>query len=374
VPAENDPELPEAILRLCSHAKRHHYVPKFLLRHFSVVPGEQTPQIWRLDRETGRSDCLSVENCAVVHNYNRLSGDLRLPSNSFEAFLSYIEEKAAPVVKKLVAGQQIDKDERRDIATFIFTQHRRTPRGRAWGRFMQEQAVTQLIVKRLHDRDAVRDVLRSRRTEEPTGGEVDEAEAMVRKLKEGTLKIRASQDREVLGQLFGMEEVVPIIYRMCWTVLRAPADSAFILSDDPAVLHDPACEADSPVGWGSSAKVQMTLPLDPSTALLLDYGPVCSQFEKVVDRAAVEEVNLRTYAGAFQAIFGASPTVVQAIDAVAKRSRDRVNRLVPVSPQMIVTERVEGDTGPHRVNVLRPSQVVSVSRPRRRSRKLTSRT
>ena len=84
------PEIPEAIQQHLSNAKRHHYVPEFLLRRFSTNPAEEHPQIYRLDIRTGAISKLSTLNCAVIQHYNRLSTTTGFPAGFAEALLSYI--------------------------------------------------------------------------------------------------------------------------------------------------------------------------------------------------------------------------------------------------------------------------------------------
>lgn len=46
--------------------KREHYVAAMLLRRFAVAPGEERPQIWCLEKESGRSYRTNIINQAVI--------------------------------------------------------------------------------------------------------------------------------------------------------------------------------------------------------------------------------------------------------------------------------------------------------------------
>src|SRR5579859_8111684 len=79
------PEIPKEIQQHLSNAKRHHYVPEFLLRRFSTNPAEEHPPIYRLDVKTGAISKISTINCAVIQHYNRLSEASDLPPGFAEA-------------------------------------------------------------------------------------------------------------------------------------------------------------------------------------------------------------------------------------------------------------------------------------------------
>src|SRR5712692_8904682 len=61
------PKIPKEIQRYISNAKRHHYVPEFLLRRFSTNPTEEHPLICQLNIKAATISKLSTINCAVIH-------------------------------------------------------------------------------------------------------------------------------------------------------------------------------------------------------------------------------------------------------------------------------------------------------------------
>lgn len=154
-------EIPEEIQQYLSNAKRHHYVPEFLLRRFSTNPAEEHPQIYRLDVKTGAISKLSTLNCAVIGHYNRLSAASGFPAGFAEAMLAYAESRAAPLVEELLHGEIFDVRERVDFSMFLMAQQMRTPRGREWLRWGQDQATKFWALKQLYEnRDLTREHLR----------------------------------------------------------------------------------------------------------------------------------------------------------------------------------------------------------------------
>lgn len=359
---DESPEIPEEILRYISNAKRHHYVPEFLLRRFSTRSEEEHPPIYRLDVKTDTISKLSTLNCAVVQHYNRLSAASDLPSGFPEAMLSYVEGQSVPVIEKLVRGEMLDEPERVVLSIFIVIQQQRTPRGREWLRFGQEQAAKFWLLKQLYERrDRTMKILRGDLGREPTEAEVDEfIRKMAAPLESGELMVNISTDQEILGMFVPTLDLIPLIYDMNWMLLRAPEGQCFILSDDPLVRHDPA-NPDGPAGWRSSPTIEVTLPLDPQLCLLLRQPPQ-AQREIVITAEQVLEINIRTYAGAREAIFGPTEQLLESVRAGAKANAVHVDLFRPKPPTVHLLERMIGDDKPFRVTKIPGPRDIKIRR------------
>ncbi len=234
------PEIPKAIQQHLSNAKRHHYVPEFLLRRFSTNPAEEHPQIYRLDVKTGAISKLSTLNCAVIQHYNRLSAASGLPAGFAEAMLSYAESRAIPLVEKLLHGEILDLQERVEFSIFLMAQQMRTPRGREWLRFGQDQAAKFWVLKQLYEnRDITKEHLREDLGREPTEDEIDESiRQTAEPLERDELRVSTGQDMEILGMFTPAPDLIPLIGEMNWILLEASGGQSFILSDDPLVRLD----------------------------------------------------------------------------------------------------------------------------------------
>lgn len=83
--------------------RRHHYVPRFLMKNFATERKTGHFQIWTFDKETERSFKTAVENVAVESDFNSLERNgVRV---SLEAGMGMIESAAAaPIVETLERG------------------------------------------------------------------------------------------------------------------------------------------------------------------------------------------------------------------------------------------------------------------------------
>lgn len=358
----NPSNIPAAIQPYLSNAKRHHYVPEFLLRRFSTNPAEEHPPIYRLDIATGIISTLSTTNCAVIQHYNRLSAASGLHAGFAEAMLAYTESHAAPLFEKLFRGARLDLEERVTFSNFLFVQQMRTPRGREWLRFGQDQASKFWVLKQLYEnRDITRQMLQEDLGREPTEDEIDESiRQTAEPLENDELIVSAGDDMEILGMFSQAQDVVPLIGEMNWIVLKAPAGQSFILSDDPLVRVD-TLNPGGPAAWRSSSTVEATMPLDPCYCLRLRQ-PSLAQSTRVVTDDEVLDTNLRTYAGAREAIFGPTEQLLESVHAAAKANSMRVDLYRPQPPSMYVMERIEGEEKPSNITRIPGPQKIKIRR------------
>ena len=84
-----------------SCAKRQHFIPQLILRHFAR-PDE--PRIAQLETSTGRPRLVTVHEAASRRNFYRVTSANGTQHNRVEAGLARVEHHAAPVIRKLLAG------------------------------------------------------------------------------------------------------------------------------------------------------------------------------------------------------------------------------------------------------------------------------
>lgn len=351
-------------------AKRHHVVPRMLLRRFSSDPAHKNPPLWRLDKATGTPAGTSVNNETVIGHYYRM-GDpsVPFPPGFAEETLSSIESAASTSIQKLVEGIPLTARERQAMAYFLHVQHERTPRGRAWHAFADEQMHTELLKMKLSDPELVQNHFKEKG--DPRSHEEIERwrTGTLAAFERGEMGLESGPDREIAFIFFVADKIAPALCNeMTWRSLRAPAGAGFICSDNPLNIYDPAAsnraEVDRGVSWFSSLAVEAMLPLAPDVCLLLTRGKP-GWLTEGVDAKRVADINLRTYASAEQFIYGPSQQSVQQVRQHAKQARALVDEYRPRPPQFTIFETVEGESAPRRVITHRPTDQ-TIPRARRK--------
>jgi Protein of unknown function (DUF4238) len=81
--------------------RRHHYVPKMLLRRFAVGDGRWQGHIWRLDKATGRPRPAVPKTEAAKNKYYELRDDLLGGEFQPERIFEKIESGASLALRRL---------------------------------------------------------------------------------------------------------------------------------------------------------------------------------------------------------------------------------------------------------------------------------
>jgi len=152
---------------------------------------------------------------------------------------------------------------------------------------------------------------------------------IVSDLLERRIEFKSTPMREI-GMLL---EAVPVVgewlmTKASWTVLRAPSDRQFIVSDAPVAQYDPTPKVPGAgAGFESSPASMTVLPIDPSAALLIQPSPdgfTSLPTQRHITREQVDDINLLSYAQADQAIFGPVKAILAGVHAGAADDPARV--------------------------------------------------
>jgi hypothetical protein len=340
--------------RPMSASKRHHYVPKFLLRQFSLTPDAKNPVIWKLDRKTGRPTRTAVDGEAVVGHFYRLQEEPG-EASAVEKDLAMIEGIAADHIERLLEGRVLSPVDRTEAATFFLLQQRRTPRVRQWTvELMEREAELLAGINITKGEDKIREFLLKEH-----GAVTDDEVAtfqqdLLTAWQEGRIVAEATSEHEVLAMFVAGNEVAEAIAsQMTWHVLHSDSPHEFVIADHPVCVYDPLAPEGMGAGWLSSHAVEVTLPVDRHACLMFRPGPPVVRDERAVP-AKIADLNLRSYASGEWAIYGSSQLVVQGVRAQARRNRQLVTRYLPRKPHMFVFERMEGAQTPHSVKTYEP--------------------
>jgi hypothetical protein len=315
--------------------KRGHYVPAFLLRRFAHADRSRGARICRLDRQTGRTNMADPRTEAQEKHMYRIVDEHGNVSMDAETALTTLEDKTAPILRKLQQpGVILASDERSILGLFVAMQRIRVPTGRAWlkraderlAMAMTEQQLAAGVPIELPERGAL------------TGHERAE---MLEQLRSEQIVVQSPSGRQTALMFLAWESTArEIVDHFEWAVVRAPEGAEFVCSDNPVVHIDPTLRGSrvggGGLGFGSSAYAMTTFPLDPTFALVITPLGRPSWVETEVEPRMVEEINFATYAWAERAIYGRNQKVVTDIRRLAKSSPRRVARYPRVEPRLHV--------------------------------------
>jgi hypothetical protein len=336
-------------------SKRHHTVPKFLLKWFTTEPTDDNPLIWRLDKATGRLLKNAVDNETVIGHFNRLeNAPPGVPADVAEQDLAAIEGQCRPSLAKAILRADLNKNDLHLILMFSVFQQRRTPRARQWHTELMEHADRIAAEFDISTPGFIEHLKRER----GISGEDAETlrDELLAQLRKGQLVAQSTSDEEVIGMFRATAGIVAgVAPRTRLTILHA-VGAEFVLADHPVCMLDPMAPADRGVGWISPTS-QVTFPIARDTCLLFGRGsPGFTHVDIKAD--VISDINLRSYAGAEWSIYGSAQRWVQETRTVARQQRSKVLSYAPHKPRLILFNAKEGDPKPHSVEVYEPREKV----------------
>lgn len=292
-------------------ARKHHYVPRFLLRRFSHDGGSH---LHAYDTRDQRQFAPNITNVAHENDFNEfVLGDYFL---SIEEWLAAIESMAAPPIERLLASDTLANSppmDRAAICHFAAVQFART----AAFRNRMRDAFTQM-----------HDALDKKMT---ALGNVDTLDL-------GALCLSDPEQRELACQqvLEAPQKFAEHFATKAWVLLATMPDHPFVIGDNPVALHN---TRSFPLGGNLGLAVpgiEIYLPLSPTRAL-------CFMCPTHMANAAIAShaVDGR--------ILRRSAEEVDSINAIQILNADRF--VFSLTPDFALVERV---TGSHTAAVCRP--------------------
>jgi uncharacterized protein DUF4238 len=348
-------------------SRRHHTIPKFLLRWFALDSASDNARVWCLDKTTGRHFSSSVRKLTVIGDFNRLQTVPNdIPADAAERDLARIESECKPALAKAIDRVDLASEDLALIVLFSTFQERRTPRSRQWRTELMEHG--QRIAKEMElstpeFRDYFRKELGQKFSEAEIGAMHDE---LLGQFREGHVVAQATPDQEVLSMFMATPEIaIELASRLSLGILHA-TEGEFVLADHPVCIYDPQAPADRGAGWISSPSSQVTFPISRTTCLLFRPGrPRSAHFD--VGHDVVADINLHSYANAEWAIYGSGQRWLQDTRTLARRQKSKVSMYEPKKPRLIIYQGIEGEDVPLAVEVFEPKEkVVRGFRPKER--------
>jgi hypothetical protein len=332
---------------VASEPKRHHYVPRFLLRRFAEDRDAKRATVWYLNKKTGANERRNVENEAVIGRYYQLSEGVELPRGVPAKMLSDVEGVAAAAIRSLEEKPRpLPFEERLAVALFIVLQRKRTPNGRRNFKFVDEFIGRLATEANLQDSVSWAAAMQTiDEFESPEQAEHERLETL-RAFREGRVTVETTPDSEITGMFLQAVEVALVLTGedFSWYLLRPEGSRRFILGDDPVAFFDPS-QPEKPGGLGfGTPGADTTLPLSPTACLLLRKERQGRTREVGVDDAVVRHINMRSYAHAEQCIWGGRQLDVTTVRRDAKSDRELLHAVRRRDPVMWLGREVHGES------------------------------
>lgn len=269
-----------------SEPRKHHFLPQFYLRGFSV----DRRGIYQIEKETAKYYGCQIKDTAAIKDFHELDYEGVEDQNALEKALAQIEGEFAQQLAAFLADGPAN-EQARDYTIQLLSQLRlRVP---AVKRHIEASYPSSIRkVAELMERDG--------KFPAPPPG-------LEEKLAVKNLKIQVLNWKcmEVMFNLAASEEHLQPLRQMRATVFHAPFEASFATSDQPVSLYH-ATAARSSYGAGPDTPgIEISLPLSSRTLLKLDHERGAHS-SRTATTEEVDEFNRRTAAMARDYVFVAA--------------------------------------------------------------------
>lgn len=266
-----------------SEPRKHHFLPQFYLRGFSI----DRRGIYQIEKRTAKFYGCQIKDTAAIKDFHELDHEGVEDPNALEKSLAQIEGEFANHLTTFLAGGLINEDARLYTIQLLSLLRMRVP---ALKRHIEASYPSTI-------RKVAEFLEKDGEFPAPPPGLED-------KLKVKNLKIEVLNWKclEIMFQLAANEELLQSLYRMRTTLFRAPFGTSFLTSDQPVSLYHPSAAA-SPYGAGPDTPgIQISLPLSSRALIQLDHQRGAHS-ACIATTEQVDEFNRRTAAMAQEYVF-----------------------------------------------------------------------
>lgn len=196
-------------------------------------------------------------------------------------------EKALSSIKKLASSQNITQEERNNIAIYIAFQKTRVPFFESMCNILREQIDKKNILDVLENQVKFDDFISSYKAEQQDASPTPTREELLKDFNNGDFLFKYSREMSLQLMLQISEPLANLYTQSEWTILNAPQNRSFIISDNPATTISFERED------GTREVTETIFPLSPNSCLLIKQEKRKSLNETKENINGVREINKR---------------------------------------------------------------------------------
>jgi hypothetical protein len=294
-----------------SDVKRQHYVPRFLLKHFSG-PDEMLSVFARGKGHVFRS---APEGVAVQRYYNAAkleSGEV--DTQTIEKKLGTIEAAGSVVMELMLSGTSPTPQQRADFSLYLTSQDFRSPRKRQEFADMllgiEQQGFAARTVTSVEN--YIREVKQASAAAKDLDSSKFSAGGVLKLEEDGSVTVGFE---ETVRALAAAEHFAPSVAQMDWHVFRAPKGDEYIISDSPVQLYEDLRNLPKHTGPGYwRPGTYIALPLTRDVCFLASHPGENRElkwrsrfFVREAKRSDVRFYNSLQVNGCFKQVYASSP-------------------------------------------------------------------
>lgn len=314
-------------------SKKHHYLPQFYVAGFT----DRDENVFVLEHETGvinkqskngtfhKRKFYSVDFSKHRERDPESTGRLRKSlgienidtsnvkdhPDMIEDLLGDSETVSAPIIKKLIAKQELTKTERIELSTFIAFMYTRNPSFHTFVTEFEKTMTKKNMDNIFSSKENIQNLYKKMVEEDGYDKEID-VDQLLDVVKEKRYEVDIPKELNIQTMLMVTTMIDQILYRKTWFVIEAPSATSFISNDNPVFLDHPILYEKSAYGVGfGTPGVKVVFPISKECLLVMrdtEIGAV-TIYEKT-DRKIVREFNKMIFARSGDYVFGRDEALI----------------------------------------------------------------
>lgn len=269
--------------------KRQHFLPRFYLDGFA-----DDGMLAVYDREANEIRVQQPVNTGVIGHFYTFEDNEGRKRFELEQMLSEFEAKASNCISKLTAKQEINPDERANLAIFVALAAFRTPDIVDSLKLFNSGLIGDMTKSMFADVEQVIERMRGKPGSPTNEDDLEkEAKELVEFVRSGQYEITTNH-RWAVGMAMQMAfSIAPLLAGRNWDVIHCGSDKkSFITTDAPVMLStvNPREPSIYGVGFGN-ADAMVIFPLTQSCALVM-YGQEGDFQHRIVGAEQIRRCNL----------------------------------------------------------------------------------
>lgn len=269
--------------------KRQHFLPRFYLDGFG-----RGGMLAVYDRTLNEMRVQKPEGTGVIGHFYTLEDDHGRKRFELEQALSEVEDKAAPIIKKLANKGELTADERSDMAIFVALGMCRTPDLIDSIKQMNGHMVKHMTKLMFCSVERAKEILRNGHDAPATEEELEkQAKELVDFVERDQYEVETHHGWALGMSMEMFTTIAPILSGRDWLLVHRDNDKgSFVTSDAPLVLT--TTEPRENQFWGigfANADALVLFPLTESCALLI-FGEGGGLVHRTVGQGQIRHLNL----------------------------------------------------------------------------------
>lgn len=288
--------------------RRHHYVPRLLLRNFTNSAG----QLWVFDANQKKNWQASPDSAGFERDlYAR---NLKSPEPEFSAIEEFLSQQVdgpgAEAIASLLARQRLSGEQEGNFLVFVAAQMLRTPAAFEC-LHASEAPMFQEMFERMANFDPEFREGVSRRLLK-SGASQQDIDRVFQSIRDGKSKVNPSRDFVLRGALRLVEPIADELSKMRWAFLAvAKGEADLIIGDHPVLLTNP--DSSRPFGLRTPT-IELWMPLSRRMVACARHDGPDSYGE--LARGMSDLINERTLRHSRRFVFASAPSKQLRADAI----------------------------------------------------------